>query len=650
MNTISPKIEILSITVNTPITACLNGIPIKTPHWQPRLHLPDGVLGSRRAAVFPINAQTSHSLSLQLKISNLEPKQTFILTGKYQHFIFEAHLESQESPQTSSTYSLNATLLTPITSFTRMCGSLQWFLSTTQTPNSSLTGTTPFLETFLELFWIYNEPGPMYTKGVWIEVLRLLSSIGPGLNSEQEWIQRIVNYCHAGNDRLYDSAAGASHFGLGYFGGAFQLKKFLSSAEPLCNCYDQAGAVQTLLGAIGLPVTWLRLQPFGFLAPGRLIGRGYLNNPFFLKNPPHSELVPTNSNQRSGFGSHAFCLHTESPMTSFILDSCFGPQPGLLSPSDYLKESIDYKTNLYGTINYLPHPGTLDDICDCGGITRVSGITSEKDEKLHGCSKNPTSLMWQQDFKQTIGYNDLLNTTKNTPAGVVFDWNTLRTCPILQNDGWKISYYHTIMDIDTGHVELYLNKNKQRLHIEIIVNNQGPEQALGFFMVRALAHTCTEFPFDAITRHPETGFVCSEKERPAQLHITCSFLNITMCLNLYHSDYDVLPLKQWLQNEIQKNIKENLPDYLPQIQEVKYSNAQISVGQKLDLTIITKPGNEPLLLDFNPQGNSLRLLSQQKKGFSFIAKQPGQTTLHLIATNKRTLLTSPVYPVEITVK
>jgi hypothetical protein len=124
--------------------------------------------------------------------------------------------------------------------------------------------------------------------------------------------------------------------------------------NPLCNCYDQASAVQVLVGALGVQVAWCFLEPFGYIKPTNLVGVGLCNNPFF-GTEERKKMVPWDSPDRGGFGNHAFARTGGSK----ILDACGGPHTGSETSEQYVDASIDAAPSLYGGAF---RPGRASDI------------------------------------------------------------------------------------------------------------------------------------------------------------------------------------------------------------------------------------------------------------------------------------------------
>jgi hypothetical protein len=214
----------------------------------------------------------------------------------------------------------------------------------------------------LEMFVIYGRPMIFYNKGVWVEALRLVFKNGinvKGKKTPRSISAKVTEYCHTEHGMVYDTEDGASWFivrvsGVPYmpqFGGLFRLCDYIrkernhSPGIPslnTLNCYDSAGAIQTLCGALGVETLWVYQDPFGYINKTNLVGVGDCNNPFF-NDPTYagtSPVVNAGSRRRSGFGNHAF-IAVGTKAHHAIRDACAGPHIQNENLREYLNASID---------------------------------------------------------------------------------------------------------------------------------------------------------------------------------------------------------------------------------------------------------------------------------------------------------------------
>ena len=101
---------------------------------------------------------------------------------------------------------------------------------------------------------------------------------------------------------------------------------------------------------------------------------GDLKNPELLKKLLEQKTVSINDASRTPFGIHAFCALNYSSDQPRVLDACAGPHTGTENKTEYVKKSIDYKTNLYLKSPYWENyvkPGTDGTMTPKLGVTEV---------------------------------------------------------------------------------------------------------------------------------------------------------------------------------------------------------------------------------------------------------------------------------------
>jgi hypothetical protein len=227
-------------------------------------------------------------------------------------------------------------------------------------------GSWAMNQSFVELFFILAAPIGAYKQGVWVEALRLVCHRGPvtGVKPGEEAraVANITRYCHSNHGMRYDTMNGASSYGVSHRGGVFELTSYLSRAKPQLNCYDQAGAVQVLAGAVGVVVTWVFLNPYGYIKRTHLVGVGLCNSPFY-EGKGTTRMVDPKDPKRTWFGNHAFVE------LGNIHDACAGPHVGTESRGEYVAAAIDADPTLY---RLGRRPGTVADMVTFGGVKDVS--------------------------------------------------------------------------------------------------------------------------------------------------------------------------------------------------------------------------------------------------------------------------------------
>jgi len=343
--------EIVAITFKSKIKVSHWRATVEGPHWEKgkesaiedfwtRLaalfHLPIEP-HSKRAAVYLI-AGLGGPYDVDVKIRITKSKNVSgdgRLIGRLSGVLVEG-----TCPSSVGEHMVRAHIVNPPEGLRACLGRIAWRLEVEATAISASLGST-----LAEIYFILGRPSPPYRDGgVWVEVLRFLFGriAVDGLSDRRAVIANITAYCHGGHGLRYDTEHGKSFYGVSHIGGSFNLLRYLLRKRSACNCYDQAAAVQTLAGALGVQSMWLFLEPFGFIRPTDLVGVGLCNNPFFGKSDS-SKLVDRHSEDRTAFGNHAFAV-TYGAKT---VDACAKPHLATESVPEYLSDSIDDARTLY---------------------------------------------------------------------------------------------------------------------------------------------------------------------------------------------------------------------------------------------------------------------------------------------------------------
>ncbi len=288
--------------------------------------------GSKKPAAYDL-ASTASKAKLKLKIkvtrSEQQPGQG-TLSGQLGGVLFEA-----SCPTGTGTHEVELVAKGMPDTVAHFEADVNWTLSTTVSL-CSVKHTTR-----LEMFVVLKKHASYYKDGVWAEALRFMFKKGSmaNLKKANEVAAAVTRLCHTTHGMSYDTVSGGSHFGAGQKGtGSFELMAYMAKdgdAGNIVNCYDQAAAIQSLSGAMGVELDWIYLSPYGWIKPTTLVGVGLCNNPFFMSNGS-KKLTGVDDAKRTGFGNHAFAR-----LGAGTLDACAGPHPGHENFRQYLEASID---------------------------------------------------------------------------------------------------------------------------------------------------------------------------------------------------------------------------------------------------------------------------------------------------------------------
>lgn len=732
----SLEVEILSIMVDSRISVCHNEVPVQLPNWEPcaphkkerdpktDTWLNDG-FGSQRPGVFEIsdvcgeqsgevdisklskilelskevktldnselteriNASIKHlkkagtgirkgsTLIVEVKVTNPTAFTTATLIGELGEMKFTGTIKGK----TSSSQIVEVVSVEEPTAFRRIWGDMEWYISYNNIEKSHCVKPE---KTRMEIFWIYGQPLKMFKRGVWIEVLRLIHLECGDLDDKKQFIRRIVNYCHSGTGLRYDSLYSACYYGLHNNGGAFSLKAYLAKTYPFCNCFDQAGALQTFLGALGIKVAWILMEPFGYIRVTNLVGRGLCNNPIFLQDN-HSELIPADDPKRSYFGNHAFCIWKNDGL-DFVLDGCAGPHFSLDIKKtfvvgykqSYINATIDGTTALYNEKESLSNPGGLRSMVeDCNGVIDVKSISSTPfdPEVLKSLSKGNRTRI--KEFKDRFGIDEA---GKNLvpDEGVVFNWSDPLDWTGLSEISWiksarRFEDFRVGLDAALKHW-CYIGEN-ECINIEIYVAG-SIEPARNRLTLLALSSPLPKPQIKLKHRKQTLGELHLYNDlSPYYTLEKWWYYNICVDIVAYNPGMDLSILTEQIQEKAKACSLVRLPDYIPVIKSVRitFSSGEscfkkIKVGETITVEAEAELNPPPaqegdphakehtaqdLMLEFFIKGDSvifvkekLPLPGEKESGkkfeITFRAQKPGMTKVQLVLADRETLLSS----------
>ncbi len=329
--------EVVEVTFLSGIKAAHGKSPVPTPHWSLAASVNDGA-GSKRPAVYLLESVGgSHDLKVKVNVSRavgVSGKATLkgTLMGRTDPLEFRG-----ACPTTVGEHEVDVTIAELPDTIAWYRGDIHWSIEVA----SSGASFELRRDTRAELFVVFAQPAAFYKKGVWAEALRFLFekvNVG-GSARPSAAVAKITDYCHSRHGLRYDTSSGAPSYGCRSRGGTFNLEGYLLATMTVVNCYDQAAAVQSLAGTLGVAGAWnyqgVRPKVFGFINETNLIGVGSCNNPFYSSNGT-AAVVAIDDAGRTAFGNHAFVA-----VMGNIHDACAGPHTGTETPAQYLTASVD---------------------------------------------------------------------------------------------------------------------------------------------------------------------------------------------------------------------------------------------------------------------------------------------------------------------
>lgn len=324
----NPQIQakILEVSWKSGINVTNDGRPVAAPHWMDGVNVNEAdappqqkwKTGSLKPGVYLVKGKGADTIELKVEVTSTgDVGDTGIIRGLLGELLFEGNCPTKSGVHTVTVKITNL----PITP-QHYEGSSVWIMKVPKLGTSIRIG----MGIRLEMFVIFNNPAKFYGPGVWAEALRFLFKRVKLAGSEDnaEVFKKVTAYCHTGHGMRYDTVNGAPSFGVKYNGGVFKLLSYMNKSKTVVNCFDQAAAVQSLVGAVGCNVQWVFMYPFGFINTTNLVGVGQCNNPFYETNGTLPVIADRFSSKRTSFDNHAFIAADEDR----ILDACAGPHTG----------------------------------------------------------------------------------------------------------------------------------------------------------------------------------------------------------------------------------------------------------------------------------------------------------------------------------
>lgn len=373
------KGAVTSLTFNGTIRVFRNKGVVSPPHWEDGADLADtdyrqtwrpgssgpGAYYSKRPAVVKVPGAGG---DMQVKvIVTIAESKNVSGNGRLIGVLGTLTIEG-ECPTGAGTHTVMARITNMPDEIGWYRGNIVWGLEV-----ESAQMSIPLGASFAELFAILDTPlQPAFAVGVWVEALRLACEearvVGVPLSDKPMAAARVVKYCFNDHGLFYDCTSGAPAYGCGGYGGTFKLESYIKQTAIFANCYDQAGAIQVLAGCVGVHLTWIYLDPFGYINLTRLLGwhvDGLCNSPFFDFDISRM-YVPQFDPTRTAFGNHAFCEYGGR-----VFDACAKPHLGSADRAGYCREGIDSDLRLYNVARgWIPGSPLL--FRPSAGVTAVS--------------------------------------------------------------------------------------------------------------------------------------------------------------------------------------------------------------------------------------------------------------------------------------
>jgi hypothetical protein len=407
-----------------------------------------------------------------------------------------------------------------------------------------------------------------------------------------------------------------------------------SITNSLCNCYDAAAYLQTLLKAAGYSTRWAYLNPFGYLKITNLIGRDLCNNPFY-GNATDLRIIPNRDPRRTRFGNHAF-VEVIGERGAVIADGCAGPNMGILNAQQYVAAAVD-------TIvpPNAPTSGTARDIKYFVGVTSVVNLIVPHSETLAAESLDQDVTLAipegfrdnAAEFLSVVGAPRELVAAEVEPPAV--GWPSPGDSPVLAD--WEL----VLDDIAAGYPESNRQWMFQRgadyLTVTRYVSSDTARRAFGRFVALG---SVQEREGNVFERGPDDiGDSSAQYRFDGQQALIWTHGRSAVRIVSSSDSVDLAALARWLLSESRPSGSEGAMSLREGslIRDIVTDEGPAARGSLIRFEVRAEPGT---MVDFAIDGGSLMLVEQSGTSFAFAARRAGDYSIAFVAVDTETLMSS----------
>jgi hypothetical protein len=436
----------------------------------------------------------------------------------------------------------------------------------------------------------------------------------------------IVNWVFSTNPPSYDTLVGAPHFVTFSGQPVFDYVRLNYTAylaaqkDPtaVCNCYDTAAIVQYLVQySVSIPVGYAYIEPFGYLAPTPLIGVGQCNNPFFKNaNYNSNPVCGETDNRRSAFGNHAFA-NLDSMQT--VADACAGPHLGNETQAQYLAVATDGTT---------PSPPAV-------GRGKVSNITIYRGVISVSSTMTSNPAISEQGLAIFVEGTGFIAVPGGRPAVRLTALPRLTECPAL--DGFREV---GDVEIDAGFPlvrgRLAATNGSGTLKLGVTVSSAGTDIAQRHYLSLGSLNMAARPVFD---RGPAgIGEASAQATGADRARIIWLDRNLVFDLEGFGLAPGIIEnCAIWVDRFVRATATSDLDPGRVAIQNLSASSNTVSPGQRVTLSVATKPDYRVFIDGDHP---GLYPVAEGKRDFTFEARAPSTNRVDVFAVDPSSLLSA----------
>lgn len=587
-------------------------------------------------AAFPLDDPESSGLDVTVWFPDGDTQGDYTLTLLYHKntvlFSGNAQPADQEGNNKKNTRSFTLAAQYRPQGYAKVRGrDLSWRLVGGKTGETLQQPTHPF-----ELYWLYQDSGDLFQRGVPVEMLRDFTCHleGEGLpdqdtggsppgHSPEKVMAEVVKWVFNRVPPRYDILHGSPHFArvCGRLEFSLSLAEYLSAPDDpgqLCNCYDMANIVQAFLILLGIrDVKYVFMEPYGYLKEAQLIGRGTCNNPFYQRDNS-KPVVPEEDPARRPFNNHAYCLTPGGT----VLDACAGPHIGTKTVAQYIQNAID--------TNYPKDPrctpGTAKDIYEGKGLVMIDQTIAP--------GELPDSPLTKA-FMEELGI-DVSGFPGGSDQYVVLSQLDPGLCPALANQPRSLFYSGIIPGqnevVKTWKLKQADKEESIRINLHIF-SSSGPAALYRFIELGSVgSHSELQYK----KGEPGLGQYSAQSAAPGiNMRYFWVYYNMIVDILYHNSTADADAVNQWFRQQAENHLKDSLDADLPSVDDILCEALTPKAGETV--TISMKPLPQ-IKHDFFVYGQGLRLKEEAPDQLVFRARAAGDVKLVVLAVDTNTLL------------
>lgn len=241
-------------------------------------------------------------------------------------------------------------------------------------------------------------------------------------------------------------------------------------------------------------------------------------------------------------------------------------------------------------------------------------------------------------FKARVGF-DTIPDIEDADVGVVADWGGILELLPSRESGWEPGT-DAIMPTRPGVVlrKWHFRRGEGALTVKVFVFSAGPAGARNQLVTEA---TLNSLQFSPYVRGPgNLGHFSIMIPGEPMRDVAWVFHNVCVSIDTRDTGLSVEPLARSIQGYMERHVKQNVSQHLPQPDKVTVSKSPVRVGQEVEVQAGLKGATTPgrFRVDFTAPLDALDSVQQTPVSSRFRALRPGKFQVEVDVTDALTLL------------